>query len=130
MCLTKARMNCVFYRLEEGESFGPLTVKAPLTSTDWAVLNLVALNDLRTIIQVEEEPSIDAAAEEFPSLPVGLRSPKKVVSNSMWQMKSGASGRWVLPRHPSRAEEPLDEFVLSISILNAGYFRPIYVYLG
>lgn len=65
-----------FYQLEEGESVGPLAVKAMLTSVDCTVLNLVALNNHR--------PPPSTAVQELSPLPVDMRSPKSGVADEKW----------------------------------------------
>lgn len=50
-----------FYHLEKGETFGPLTLKATLTLTDWSVLSLVCLNELLVQQQMEVPEPIQQA---------------------------------------------------------------------
>jgi len=52
-----------FYNLKNGETYGPSSVKATLTSTDWAVLTLVSSRDLRATVvsekAVHQETTVD-----------------------------------------------------------------------
>ena len=53
-----------FYNLKKWETYGPRSVKATLTSTDWAVLTLVSSKDLRATVvsekAVHQETIVDA----------------------------------------------------------------------
>ena len=50
-----------FYNLKNGETYGPHSVKATLTSTDWAVLTLVSSRDLHATTVVHQETIVEPA---------------------------------------------------------------------
>lgn len=116
-----------FYQLEKGETFGPLTAKATLTSTDWAVLTLLVLNNLKAATSEEpatkdkETQTTVRIKQEVPPVFV----PKKIVSCSVWETKSSASGRWFYraSHQKSEGDEALDEFVLQYFNTECGVFQ-------
>lgn len=92
MCPTIERMKvgCV-YQLEEGESFGPLTVKAMLTTT---------AKQKQTSVQGSEgKESAVKEKQTQTTLWVKLEFPpvcnlQKIPTWSVWESKSTASGRF------------------------------------
>lgn len=76
-----------FYQLEKRETFGPLTVKATLTSMDWMVLNLVASRDLRVNIvpqtAEQQQTTIQEPATKEKQTRTTVCNLKNIVSSSI-----------------------------------------------
>ncbi|KAL4008474.1 hypothetical protein ACER0C_002326 [Sarotherodon galilaeus] len=92
-----------FYQLKAGESFGPLTPRIAFSSSDWAVLTLIATPEIqkslqdtssqqpRTRDQETQTPRVFKGAHEFPPFTQQhrpLNAVRKTVTYAQWETKS------------------------------------------
>lgn len=107
-----ATREVCFYQLEREETYGPLTVKAIFTSTDWSMLTLLGVSNLRLTQKKEEEGE---SVEE--------REKKRIVASVMWETKASGSGRWYYKASHQTTGESEDKFILEYFSRECGAFQ-------
>ncbi|KAL4009658.1 hypothetical protein ACER0C_003510 [Sarotherodon galilaeus] len=130
-----------FYQLKAGESFGPLTPRIAFSSSDWAVLTLIATPEIqkslqdtssqqpRTRDQETQTPRVFKGAHEFPPFTQQhrpLNAVRKTVTYAQWETKSTPFCRWVCKASRQTAENAgKDEFVLELTNTHSGVFNTL-----
>ncbi|KAL4006925.1 transient receptor potential cation channel subfamily M member 7 [Sarotherodon galilaeus] len=130
-----------FYQLKAGESFGPLTPRIAFSSSDWAVLTLIATPEIqkslqdtssqqpRTRDQETQTPCVFKGAHEFPPFTQQhrpLNAVRKTVTYAQWETKSTPFCRWLCKASRQTAENAgKDEFVLELTNTHSGVFNTL-----
>ncbi|KAL3979234.1 calcium release-activated calcium channel protein 1 [Sarotherodon galilaeus] len=130
-----------FYQLKAGESFGPLTPRIAFSSSDWAVLTLIATPEIqkslqdtssqqpRTRDQETQTPRVFKGAHASPPFTPQhrpLNAVRKTVTYAQWETKSTPFCRWVCKASRQTAENAgKDEFVLELTNTHSGVFNTL-----
>ncbi|XP_039456960.1 uncharacterized protein LOC120433925 [Oreochromis aureus] len=130
-----------FYQLKAGESFGPLTPRIAFSSSDWAVLTLIATPEIqkslqdtssqqpRTRDQETQTPRVFKGAHASPPFTQQhrpLNAVRKTVTYAQWETKSTPFCRWVCKASRQTAENAgKDEFVLELTNTHSGVFNTL-----
>ncbi|KAL3987005.1 E3 ubiquitin-protein ligase [Sarotherodon galilaeus] len=130
-----------FYQLKAGESFGPLTPRIAFSSSDWAVLTLIATPEIqkslqdtssqqpRTRDQETQTPRVFKGAHAFPPFTQQhrpLNAVRKTVTYAQWETKSTPFCKWVCKASRQTAENAgKDDFVLDLTNTHSGVFNTL-----
>lgn len=130
-----------FYQLKAGESFGPLTPRIAFSSSDWAVLTLIATPEIqkslretspqqpRTRDQETQTPRVFKGAHAFPPFTQQhrpLNAVRKTVTYAQWETKSTPFCRWVCKASRQTADYAgKDDFVLDLTNTHSGVFNTL-----
>ncbi|KAL4008164.1 hypothetical protein ACER0C_002016 [Sarotherodon galilaeus] len=130
-----------FYQLKAGESFGPLTPRIAFSSSDWAVLTLIATPEIQKSLretssqqpptrdQETQTPRVFKGAHAFPPFTQQhrpLNAVRKTVTYAQWETKSMPFCRWVCKAsHQTSDDAGKDDFVLDLTNTHSGVFNTL-----
>lgn len=130
-----------FYQLKAGQSFGSLTPRITFSSSDWAVLTLIATREIqkslretssqkpRTRDQQTQTHLVFKEAHAFPPFTQQhrpLNTVRKTVTYVQWETKTTAFCRWICRASRQTSDDARkDDFVLDLTNTQSGVFNTL-----